>query len=90
MTRVVSIEGGGDWNDASYSLLDVPADLDIEAEKDAWRSWYRDEYVPTLRAWQAEYPSVHGRPPGPDFIDFEAWLIRKGAKPFEVEKIESP
>lgn len=39
MQKQVAIMGGGDWADASVSLLSVPENLDIEAAKEEYDEW---------------------------------------------------
>ncbi len=68
--KKVSIESGGDWNDASYDLLDIPTAVDLDKEKEKHDLWYKNEYVPHLKT-ETQIP----------YLDFTEWLIKNcGAK----------
>lgn len=45
--RLLVIEDGCDWVDASYNVLLIPDGLDVAAIKAEWDRWYREEYCRT-------------------------------------------
>lgn len=68
--KLYAICSGGDWYDASVEHLILPDNLDINEEKEKWRTWYREEYSPG----EVKY------------ISFVDWLLKAGAhKPTEEE-----
>ena len=74
MGRIVLIMGGGDWADASVDDLKVPAEMDLDAELEKWRKWYREEYVPAHRTSKK-----------PIYKGFVTWLLERGAERAELE-----
>lgn len=69
--RIVSIESGGDWNDASYDLLEIPNGTDLLKAKKEYDHWYKNEYLPEMKI---------------PFLGFSEWLIKNGgARVFKVE-----
>ena len=75
--KITAIHGGGDWHDASAEYLILPEGMDYDAEAEAWRKWYRDEYCPSLRA---------GKPI--KFIGTAEWLKKRGAIEPPAEMLE--
>ena len=77
MKRLVAVESGGDWADASVIYLAVPNTVDLDKAKLAWRVWYNQHYVPELRADNQ-----------PRFRNFPDFLVEEyGAElnPIEIE-----
>ena len=82
MDRLVAIEGGGDWADASVDYLIVPDGVDIEEEKVKRRKWYRDVYCPAYRVFREH---CHDQTYRPEYSSLAEWLIRHcGARLAEV------
>jgi hypothetical protein len=61
------------------AVLWVPDTLDIAAEKVKWRSWYVNEYCPSL---------FRKGDPGIDYDDFSQWLVNAGARELTDKEIE--
>lgn len=57
--------------DVVEEILDVPDDVDLAAEVEAWRKWYWGEYVPAL--------PPEGTPRGgtPRYIEFKDFLVER-------------
>ena len=70
--RLVAIKGGGDWMDASVDHLNVPEDMDLDAEHKAWRKWYNEEYC--------------GHVGDVKYISFIDWAKNNGAESVTVEE----
>lgn len=78
--RHVLLMSGGDWADASADLIDVPSGVDLQAEHDAYRKWYRESYVPSYTAWsklENKY-SDENRQLCMKYLSFKEWLLSKG------------
>ena len=67
-TKRYAIMSGGDWIDASCEHLLIPESIDVEKENLAHEEWYRNVYVPELRADKK-----------PEYLTFTDWLKNKGA-----------
>ena len=76
---MVSIEGGGDWTDASYEIIYVPKDMNLELEGEKWREWYEKIYCPKLSNNE-----------NPEFIPFTDWLIKNGGERVNLETFQEP
>lgn len=50
MARLVAIEGGEDWSDASVDYLVVPDEVNLDVARAAQRHWYELVYLPAFRA----------------------------------------
>lgn len=74
--KTVALLGGGDWNDASVEILDIPDDMDIDEVRKEWQEWYNTVYRPSHSRDKVEYK---------DLIDL---MIEKGAKISNIEKVE--
>lgn len=42
--KITAFFGGGDWYDASVDHLVLPDGLDLNAERQRYKTWYDDEY----------------------------------------------
>lgn len=67
--RIVAIMGGGDWYDASVEHLIVPAEVNLQTEKDAYDKWYRDVYS-----------GARNRGEEVLYITFAQWLKELGSR----------
>lgn len=77
-SRLVAVEGGGDWCDASVSYLVVPVGVKMDDIAAAWRSWYDGTYIPQRRAGQH-----------PKFLEFTEFAIEfHGVKYATIGDIE--
>ena len=90
--RLVAIHGGGDWADASAEYLIVPPGVNLEAEYEARKVWYRDTYCPAYRAWQDGEGRKHWDDPtrerSPEYLSFFQWLIRHCGAREATDEIE--
>lgn len=70
-SRLVAIEGGGDWADASVHYLRVPSEVAIQGAKLVWREWYDKTYIPALRAYGAGHALC------PSYTDLSEFLAAR-------------
>lgn len=83
--RLVAVLGGGDWADASVDHINVPDDLDLDAARERWRGWYRNEYLP-----EHAKKRTGERRTWPTYLDFPTWLVeREGCARAEIEEFET-
>jgi hypothetical protein len=75
--KITAIHGGGDWYDASADYLVIPPDMDLDAQKAAWRVWYSTHYRPALRGG-----------PRVEYIPFVQWVIANGGREATEDEIE--
>ena len=73
--KLIAIQSGGDWTDASVDHLLIPSDLNLSEAKKQYRAWYQDVYVPNIAAGGfltfAEYLKQHCGAHDPDTGDIE-------------------
>ena len=87
--RYVAIFGGGDWYDASVDHVVVPADLDLEAARERYRTWYKDEYSASFGPDPAN-PHRRTQLTRVPYWSFAQYLkAREGASPADIEEVWS-
>ena len=84
-TRIIAIQGGCDWGDASCDHLVVPLDVDLEAAAKDWNRWYKEQYCMIFEDPKAKRLK---------FLNFPNWLVEHhGARQpddMELLEIETP
>lgn len=73
--RLVSIQSGSDWTDASYEFMEIPDDMDLNELQKEHYGWLNDEY----------WPEKTGDKIRCKFKSFVEFLKDRGAKEFEHE-----
>lgn len=81
MPKIYALLSGSDWTDASVKHLVLPEGMDINAAKELYAQWYREVYVASNR-------SLPNSTAGVKFMDFEDFLISKGARPPNDDELE--
>ena len=74
-SRVIVVESGGDWADASYIVLELKPGVDLDAEKDAYAAWLRQR---TALCRQRAYGGERPRDVKPAYESFDERLVRLG------------
>ena len=69
--RIVAVFSGLNWNDASVARPVVPVDMNLDKQKDAYETWYKGVYCPSLRSNKGAGDV--------EFMGFTEWLMDKGA-----------
>jgi hypothetical protein len=64
--RMCAVLSGGDWTDASVQHVLVTGDVNIDREKEKWRSWYTGEYCKAL-----------SRGEKPRYLTLTDWLVER-------------
>ena len=75
--KTIALFGGGDWEDASIALLDIPDDMDVEEMKTRWRVWYEEFYCPNYK--------VGKKPKFKTVVDL---MLEHGAKRADIEEFD--
>lgn len=73
MQKLVAVESGEDWADASVDYLSMPTEVDLVQAHAAWRRWYEDIYCPANTTWLRSGRPVGGKP---DYVGFPQWLVQ--------------
>lgn len=79
--KIYAILGGGDWYDASVKHLILPEGMDLKTEQKLYEQWYREVYAMDVRS----NPSTTA---GVKYMDFEEFLISKGAREPTNDELE--
>ncbi len=83
MPKIYAILGGGDWADASVHHLVLPEGMDIDSEQKLYVQWYREVYAPAVDLSNKTRTAI-----GVRFIQFEEFLISKGARATTDDELE--
>jgi hypothetical protein len=68
MPRTVLIIDSSDYDDSFRAVLIVPDDMDLASERNAWKEWLNNVYIPAYR-----------RKERIESISFIKWIIGHGA-----------
>ena len=78
--RTIALIHDGDCSDCSCQHLSVADDCDLEAEKAAYKKWYRDAYYVQVGKFSGDLPI--------GYKSFADWLIERGATWADLEEVE--
>ena len=81
MTRIAAILGGGDWTDASVDHLVLPEGMDVDTEREQWRTWVHD--VHSMQIHDGRKPEYIVK-----YIGLCEWLISHGAREASDTEVE--
>jgi hypothetical protein len=78
MKKIIAIESGGDWTDASCEHIVLLKEVNLDKEKRKHEIWYEKIYLPALK-----------RDANPKYFSFTEWLIEGGlARKTEDDELE--
>ncbi len=73
MSKIYAIHGGGDWADASAEYVVLPAGMDIEVERTAYREWFENVFRKNGRI---------------GYMSLTEWLLSRGARAPQDTELE--